>query len=136
MIKTYTQLTKLKTFEGRYQYLRIRSTVGESTFGYDRYLNQILYGSRRWKRTRDGIIIRDEACDLGVKDYEIRGRILVHHINPITVEDIEEDRDIVYDPENLISTSPNTHQAIHFGDESLLPQVPIERSRNDTCPWR
>jgi hypothetical protein len=106
------------------------------TFGYDRYLNQLLYKSDRWKSTRNDIIIRDEACDLGISDYEILGKILVHHINPITIEDVELDRPIVYDPENLICTTLNTHNAIHFGNENLLPKLPIERRKNDTCPWK
>lgn len=136
MIRTFQKLKRLKTFEARYKYLQFSSVVGQSTFGHDRYLNQILYASKRWKRTRDDIIIRDEGCDLGVKDYEIHGRIIVHHMNPITIEDVELDRDIIYDPEGLICTTHNTHNAIHYGDESLLPQLPIERTRHDTCPWR
>lgn len=135
MIRTYTDLRRLKTFEKRFKYLELRGNVGESTFGYDRYLNQILYKSRRWLRTRDDIIIRDDGCDLGLEDYEIYGRIIVHHMNPITIEDIELERDIVFDPEFLICTSPNTHNAVHYGDETLLPKLPVERRRNDTCPW-
>jgi hypothetical protein len=136
MIRTYHELHKLKTFEERYQYLRIFGIVGQATFGYDRYLNQMLYTSGRWKKTRDKVIIRDNGCDLGVEDYQIYGRILIHHLNPITVEDIELERECVYDLENLICTSLDTHNAIHYGDESLLPQVPIERTPHDTCPWR
>lgn len=135
-IKCYRKLIRLKTFEERYDYLKIGGIVGRETFGYDRYLNQLLYTSGPWKKTRDNIIIRDNACDLSMEDYHIRGSILVHHINPITAEDIELDRDIVYDPENLISTSLNTHNAIHYGDESLLPKLPVQRRRNDTCPWK
>jgi hypothetical protein len=136
IIRSYRELRKLKTFEERYRYLKLKGVVGESTFGFDRYLNQLLYGTQRWKDTRDKVIIRDEACDLGMEGYDIKDFILIHHMNPITVEDIELGRDIVYDPEFLICTSKRTHNAIHFGDESLLPKLPIERKRNDTCPWR
>jgi hypothetical protein len=136
MIRTYRQLKKLRSFLERYDYLKLTGAVGESTFGYDRYLNQKLYLSKRWKRTRDGIIIRDDGCDLGDEDHRIYDKIMVHHINAITIEDIEEDRDIIYDPENLICTSHNTHNAIHYGDVKLLPRLPIERSRHDTCPWK
>ena len=136
MIRTYSELRRLKTFEERYRYLRIAGRVGVDTFGYDRYLNQLLYMSKRWRRTRDSIIIRDDGCDLSHEDYEIYGKIIVHHMNPITIEDIEQDRDEVYDPNLLVSTSFDTHNAIHFGNESLLPKLPIIRRRNDTCPWR
>jgi len=136
MIKTHRELLRFKTFEERYNYLRLSSSIGQPTFGYDRYLNQMLYGSQKWKRTRDNIIIRDDGCDLGDGDYRIHGRIIVHHMNPITIEDVEEDRDVVYDPDSLICTTHNTHNAIHYGDASLLPQLPNERRPNDTCPWR
>jgi hypothetical protein len=138
MTRCYQELRKLKTFEERYQYLRLRGVVGESTFGYDRYLNQLLYISKRWGHSRDIVIIRDGAHDLGMDsdDYEIHGHIIVHHMNPITIEDIELEHEFVYDPEFLICTALLTHNAIHFGDESLLPKLPIERKRNDTCPWR
>jgi hypothetical protein len=134
--RSYSELKTLKTFEERYQYLRIGGKVGDATFGFDRYLNQLLYNSQKWKKTRDKIIIRDGACDLGVDGYEIGFRIFVHHMNPITIEDVELDRYILYDPENLICSSKLTHDAIHFGDESLLPKLPIQRKPNDTCPWR
>lgn len=133
--KTFRELSKLKTFKERFEYLRLNGVVGQTTFGYDRNLNQLLYGSSRWKKTRDGIIIRDGGCDLGIDDFTIYDLILIHHICPITIEDIELERDNIYDPENLICTSFNTHNAIHYGDESLLPKPPIERRRNDTCPW-
>jgi hypothetical protein len=136
MIKTYHELKKMETFEERYRYLRLNRLVGQSTFGYDRIFNQLFYNSDRWRRTRDGIIIRDNACDLGVKDHEIYDIIIVHHINPITIEDIELDCEELYDPEYLICTAFNTHNAIHYGDEKLLPTIPIERRKNDTCPWR
>ena len=136
MIRTFSELKRLKTFEERYVYLRLAGVVGKSTFGYDRYLNQALYTSKLWFNTRDYTIVRDNGCDLSVDGYEIHGRIIIHHMNPITIEDIELRRDIVFDPEFLICTSHNTHNAIHYGDESLLPQLPIERRLNDTCPWR
>lgn len=136
MIRSYTELIKFATFEDRYRYLQIKNKVGESTFGFDRYLNQLLYTSKRWRRTRNGIIIRDEGCDLGMKDRDIYDCIIVHHMNPITIEDVELERDIVFDPEFLISTSRNTHNAIHYSDETLLQRLPIERKRNDTCPWK
>ena len=135
-IKTYSELIKLRTFEERYRYLRIGGAVGRDTFGHDRYLNQILYNSAEWKRCRREIIIRDNGCDLASEGFEIFGRILIHHINPITIEDVVNRNPIVFDPENLISTTHNTHNAIHYGDESLLITAPIERTKNDTCPWR
>ena len=136
MIRTYSELRTYKTFIDRYNYLKLRGSVGIETFGYDRYLNQVLYRSRRWIRTRDGIILRDNGCDLGVEGYDIYDKIIIHHMNPLTIEDIEDDVDEIYDPEFLISVSFNTHQAIHYGDESLLPKEPIERKPYDTCPWR
>jgi hypothetical protein len=136
MIRCYHELKNIKSFEERYEYLKLNGIVGESTFGYDRYINQLLYRSDEWKDTRAGIIIRDKACDLGINGYEIHDKILVHHMIPITADDILQNRDIVFDPENLICTTLKTHNAIHFGDKSLLPQLPIQRKRNDTCPWR
>lgn len=133
--KTYNELKKLMTFKERYEYLNLDGVVGQSTFGYDRHLNQMLYNSKRWKKVRDEVIIRDQGCDLGVEGYEISSKIIVHHMNPITIEDIEEERDNVFDINELISTTMNTHNAIHYGDESLLPKLPIVRSKNDTCPW-
>ena len=135
-IKTYSELSRLTTFEERYEYLRLGGAVGESTFGFDRYLNQVFYRSQRWKSIRDFVIIRDNGCDLGVEGYEIHGRILIHHINPLTVEDIEKESGYLLDPEFLIATTHNTHNAIHYGDASLLIKAPIERTKNDTCPWR
>lgn len=134
-IKRYSELKKLKTFKERYDYLRLKGMVGEDTFGYDRYLNQMLYTSKKWLNIRDKVIIRDLGCDLAIADYEIHGRIIVHHMNPITIEDIEEERDEVFNPEFLICTTHDTHNAIHFGNESLLPRLPIVRKRNDTAPW-
>ena len=135
MIRRYKNLSRINTFMERYKYLKLDGIVGETTFGFDRYLNQILYTSKRWRKTRDEIIIRDNGCDLGIEGYEIHREILVHHMNPITLEDIENDSDDIYNPEFLICTTFNTHRAIHYGDEKLLPAVLIERRPNDTCPW-
>lgn len=134
--KTYSELIKIPTYEERFQYLQLKGAVGKDTFGYDRYLNQILYNSPEWKRLRNRIIIRDNGCDLGCEGYEIYGRVLIHHLNPITVEDVVSRNPILFDPENLICVSHNTHNAIHYGDESLLILAPVERTKNDTCPWR
>ena len=135
-LKNYHELRQLKTFNERFHYLRLTGVVGESTFGFDRYLNQMFYNSNRWRRTRRGIIIRDNGCDLGIEGYDIHDLIIIHHMNQVTEEDIELDREWLYDPEFLISSSSNTHRAIHFGDESLLPRLPIVRKKNDTCPWK
>lgn len=136
MIRCYTDLKQIESFIERYQYLKINGTVGEQTFGIDRWVNQQLYKSQRWKRTRSQIIIRDNGCDLGIEGHELENYIVIHHMNPITLEDIEEDRDIIYDPEYLICCSSRTHQAIHFGDEGLLPKDYQERKPGDTCLWR
>lgn len=135
-IKTYSELITIPTFEERYRYLRLTGRVGEETFGFDRYLNQIFYNSREWKDIRDYVIVRDGGCDLGIEDREILGKILIHHMNPIRQEDILRRSKFLLDPEYLISTVHNTHNAIHYGDESLLILAPIERTKNDTCPWR
>lgn len=135
-IKTYSELIKLPTFKKRYNYLRLTGYVGEETFGFDRYLNQIFYRSQKWKSIRDYVIVRDNGCDLGVEGHEIFGKIIIHHMNPITIKDIEQESDFLLDPEFLITTIHNTHNAIHYGDEGLLIDEPIIRTRNDTCPWR
>ena len=135
-IRTYSELITLPTFEERYRYLKLTGRVGEDTFGFDRYLNQIFYQSDEWKSIRDYVIVRDGGCDLGIPDREIYGRILVHHMNPIRQEDILRRSKFLLDPEYLICTIKNTHDAIHYGDESLLILAPIERTKNDTCPWR
>jgi hypothetical protein len=137
-IRTYSELIELSTFEERYEYLRLGGKVGEETFGVDRYLNQILYTSPEWRSLRNQIITRDGGCDLGIRDREIPEgvKIFIHHMNPITVEDILNRSDFVFNPEYLISTIKNTHDAIHYGDSSLLYEDPIVRSKNDTCPWR
>ncbi len=136
MIRTYSELSKLQTFEERYAYLKLSGTVGKDTFGYDRYLNQIFYRSQEWKSIRDKVIIRDEGCDLGVDGYEIHGRIYIHHMNPIMLKDIDNKTEFLLNPEYLITTTHSTHNAIHYGDESLLPLIPKERTANDTCPWK
>ena len=135
-IRTYSELITLPTFKERYEYLRLNGRVGEETFGYDRYMNQTFYKSREWLNIRDEVIIRDNGCDLGVEGYEIHGRILIHHMNPITIDDILQRSDFLFNPEYLISTIKRTHDAIHYGDENLLIDVPIERTKNDTCPWK
>lgn len=136
MIRRYSELIRYDSFIDRYHYLKLTGQVGIETFGLDRYLNQMLYRSTRWRRARDQVIIRDNGCDLGLKNYDIFDRIIVHHMNPLTLEDIEDDVDEIYDPEFLISCSFMTHNAIHYGDESLLPQLPVERRPGDTCPWK
>ena len=137
MDKCYSELVKLKTLIERYEYLRTFSKIGEETFGGSRYLNQYLYTkSDLWKSVRRKIILRDNGRDLGLDDYIIQGRIIVHHINPLTKEQLLNFDPCIFDMENLISCSHNTHNAIHYGDKSLLPQDPIERRPFDTCPWR
>ena len=136
LIRTYSELITIPTFEERFEYLKLNGSVGLETFGHDRYLNQILYNSPEWRRFRPEIIVRDNGCDLACEGYEIFGKILIHHINPITAKDILNRNPKVFDPENVITTVHNTHNAIHYGDENLLITAPIERSRNDTCPWR
>lgn len=135
-IRTYSELMQLPTFEERYEYLRIGGKVGEDTFGFDRYLNQLFYTSDEWRAIRNQVILRDNGCDLGIPGREIRGNIIVHHMNPISKEDILNRSDILLDPEYLISTVKITHDAIHYGNDELLYKDPIERSKNDTCPWR
>ena len=136
IIRTYSELIKLPTFEERFKYLQLNSSVGKETFGFDRYLNQVFYRSKRWKEIRDYVIIRDNGCDLGIEGREILDRIIIHHMNPISIDDIEKESAFLINPEYLISTVHNTHNAIHYGDEKLLIGAPIERSKNDTSPWR
>lgn len=135
-IKTYSELITIPTFIERYRYLHLGRKVGEDTFGYDRYLNQIFYKDPEWLTVRNLVIIRDNGCDLAMPGREIYSRILVHHINPITKEDVLRRDSKLFDMENLICTIKNTHDAIHYGDEDLLFMEPIERRQNDTCPWR
>lgn len=135
-IKTYSEMIALPTFEERYRYLRLGGRVGEDTFGFDRWINQIFYKDPEWRAIRDEVIIRDNGCDLAIPGREINGTILVHHMNPINKQDILERSKFLLDPEYLICTVKRTHDAIHYGDESLLLKLPIERTKNDTCPWR
>lgn len=135
-IRTYTELSRLATFEDRYNYLRLGGIVGKSSWGFDRYLNQAFYRSPQWRSARDRVIIRDAGCDLGIEDRAIFDRVIIHHMNPLTMEDIEERRDEIFDPEFLICVTHNTHLAIHFGDESQLIRLPPERIPGDTLLWR
>ena len=135
-IRTYHDLIQIPSFLERYEYLKIGGVVGETTFGYERYLNQMLYSSRKWKDARNRVLIRDDGCDMGLADYPIGDKIYVHHMNTITPEMVEENDPVLFEPEFLICVSYQTHNAIHYGDKSLLPQEPIQREPNDTCPWR
>lgn len=135
-IRTYSELSKFSTFEERYRYLRLGGKVGEETFGFDRWLNQKFYKDPEWLAVRDKVILRDNGCDLGVPGREIRSRIIIHHMNPITTYDIVHRTENLLNPEYLICTIKNTHDAIHYGDENLLILAPVERTKNDTCPWK
>lgn len=135
-IRIYSELITLPTFEERYAYLRLNGKVGEETFGFDRYLNQHFYKSKEWRSIRDRVITRDNGCDLGIEGREIHGRVLIHHMNPITVDDILRRSDFLLNPEYLICVDKITHDAIHYSDDNLLIKDPIERRKNDTCPWR
>ena len=136
MIRTYSELIRLTTFNERFRYLQLKGHVGMETFGIDRYINQRFYKSVEWKRVRDFVIVRDNGYDLGIDGHEIHGRIIIHHMNPMSMNDIKYSMDSLLEPEFLITTIHNTHNAIHYGDEKLLVIGPIERSRNDTCPWK
>lgn len=136
MIKTYSELSRLSTFEERFRYLSLKGQVGEETYGFDRWINQRFYRSREWKQIRALVIERDSGCDLGILGREIPDHVIVHHINPILVQDICDATEYLLNPEFLICTSNNTHQAIHYGDESLLITLPVKRTANDTCPWK
>lgn len=135
-LKCYSELILLPTFEERFEYLKLDGQVGIETFGYERYVNQMFYNSPEWRRLRNEIVVRDNGCDLGVDGYEIFGKVIIHHINPITVDDIINRSDLLMNPEFLITTVMDTHNAIHYGDINQLPKTPIERSPNDTCPWK
>lgn len=135
-IKTYSELILLPTFEERFKYLQLNGRVGDDTFGFDRYINQKFYRSAEWKRIRDYIIIRDNGCDLALDGYEIHGRILIHHINPITISDIKFSTEYLMNPDYLICVTHNTHNAIHYGDEKQIITGPVVRTKNDTCPWK
>ena len=135
-IRCYSELIEIPTFEERYKYLQLNGSVGKDTFGFDRYMNQAFYQSKEWKRVRDFVILRDNGCDLGVDGYTIYGKMLIHHMNPITVRDIATVSSFLMNPEYLICVSHTTHNAIHYGDENLIPKGPIIRTPNDTCPWK
>lgn len=146
MIRSYKELSRLETFEERFNYLKLNGRVGKETFGFDRVFNQAFYTSPKWRSIRNQIIVRDNGCDLGIEGYEInyvvvndkiiRPRIFIHHMNPISLDDIENNTEFLMNPDYLITTTFATHQAIHYGDVSLLATSPIERRRNDTCPWK
>lgn len=136
MLRTYSELSSLETFEERFDYLALTGQVGTSTFGFDRYLNQRFYSSVEWKQVRNVVLARDGACDLGIEGFEIRYMPLIHHMNPIQPQDLEEYNQDILDPEFLITTTKNTHNAIHFGDRSRLTTQVVERQPNDQAPWR
>ena len=136
MILRYRDLRSLATIQERYDYLRLGGSVGASTFGFDRYLNQAFYKSKEWQQARREVILRDKACDLGIDGYEIVKGLVVHHMNPITVDDVLDRKEEIFDPEFLICVSDRTHKAIHYGDAGLLPKEPVQRRAGDTCPWR
>lgn len=135
LIRTYSRLRRFDTFLERYRYLSLRGKVGESTFGFDRHVNQAFYRSTEWRQTRDRIIVRDNGCDLGVEGYEIHSGLHIHHLNPITLQQIEAGDPCLFDPENLITVTQNTHNAIHYGDERMLPRPLVERRPGDTKLW-
>ncbi len=135
--RTYSELSKLKSFEERFDYLKLDGAVGKETFGFDRYLNQALYSSKEWKHIKNQVIIRDEGCDLGISGNKINRKAIIHHMNPITREQIENRDPEIFNPEYLITVSHSTHNAIHYGDKDLLArQAPVERKQGDTVPWR
>jgi len=134
-VRTYSALCHLSTFEERFDYLVLNRVVGESTFGFDRWINQYFYTSREWRDVRDVIILRDDGCDLGVPGYELARDLLVHHMNPVTAEDLEAGETWTLDPEFLVTTCRRTHNAIHFGDASILPTLHVERTPGDTRLW-
>ena len=136
MIRTYSELSTITSFKDRFRYLKLNGAVGEETFGFDRYLNQLFYRSQRWRKIRDEVIVRDYGCDLGIKGYEIYKYAMIHHMNPITAKDIQDESEYLLNPEYLITTTQRTHNAIHYGDEDLLLTMSVERTKNDTCPWR
>lgn len=135
-IKSYSEMCSFSTFIERFNYLKLNGKVGIETFGFDRYLNQVLYCSQEWKRFRRQVIIRDNGCIFGLDGYDINGRLIVHHINPITLEQIEQRDPMIFSMENVVCVTHNVHEAIHYGDESLIPTDPIIRKPNDTCPWK
>ena len=134
MIRTYNELRSIRTYDERYDYLRLNGRVADTTFGFDRYLNQMFYKSAKWSKIRNDIIVRDLGCDLGIPDYEIHGKIIIHHMNPISVNDILDDTEYLTNPNYLICTTHNTHNAIHYGN--MTPNIMVDRQPGDTCPWR
>jgi len=137
MIRTYSEMIALPTFKDRYEYLKLSGSVGAETFGFDRWLNQVFYNSRTWRDVRNKVILRDDGCDLGIYDRPILGRVYIHHMNPITAQDINDRNPDIFNPEYLICVSHETHNAIHYGDESqILENNFVERRPNDTCPWK
>lgn len=136
IIRTYSELITLPTFEERYEYLKLGGRIGEDTFGFDRYLNQIFYKSDAWLKVRNEVIVRDNGCDLAIPGREIYGRIIVHHMNPIDVKDILDRSEFLLNPDFLVCTVKRTHDAIHYGSKESLFTMPLERTKNDTCPWR
>lgn len=136
-MKNYKELSRLHSFEERFEYLKLCGKVGKDTFGFDRIFNQMFYSrSAEWRRVRDQVIIRDNGCDLGMEGHDIYGKIIVHHMNPISLKDIQDVTDFLLNPDYLICVSHETHNAIHYGNESLLSKTPVDRTRNDTCPWK
>ena len=135
-IRTYSELIRFPTFKERFRYLQLQSIVGKETFGFDRYLNQAFYRSDEWKRIRNMVIVRDNGNDLAFNGHEIYGRIIVHHLNPVTVDDVVNRTKFLLDPEYLVCVTPETHNAIHYGDESQLIAMPPQRKPGDTCPWK
>ena len=135
-VRTYSELSKLRTFKERFLYLNLNGVVGKETFGFGRFLNQEFYRSSEWKSVRDLVILRDGGCDLGIAGYDVSGKIYIHHMNPILPKDIELNTEFLLNPEYLITTTHRTHNAIHYGDAAMLMSEPVKRSKNDTCPWR
>lgn len=134
--RSYKELMQLDTLQDRLEYLKLRGEVGARTFGSNRFLNQTFYSSKQWHEVRNEVILRDNSCDLAVPDYELIDRVIIHHINPITIDDVKDENwDKLLNPDNLITTSYTTHQAIHYGNDSLIPIIPIERKPNDTKLW-
>lgn len=135
--KSYNELSKLSSFKDRYDYARLHGSVGTETFGYDRYLNQSFYRSAEWKKVRNQVILRDDGCDLGTPGVKIHGKIIIHHLNPLTLEDVENCSEKMLDPNNLVCVSQSTHNAIHYGDDEIVRSKElVERKPNDTCPWK
>ena len=136
MLRSYRELSRLRTFDERFRYLLLAGSVGAETFGFDRYVNQRFYRSEEWKHVRNIVIARDNGCDLGIEGRDINGRVYVHHMNPMNLEQINDHMDLILDPEYLVCVTFATHNAIHYGDESYITLAPVERQPNDMCPWK